>query len=99
MANYTNITPPRVAFLDERTGLISREWYRFFLNLFQLTGGGQSDLTLVDLQQGPTPTAPLDPATLDAMLRVRMPLGERGDSQRPVNTLPLPVTHAVFALP
>jgi hypothetical protein len=68
MANYTNITPPRVAFLDERTGLISREWYRFFLNMFQLTGGGQSDLTLVDLQQGPTPTAPLDPAMLDAML-------------------------------
>lgn len=36
MLNTTNITPPRVQFLDERTGLISREWYRFFLNLYQI---------------------------------------------------------------
>jgi len=38
--NTTNITPPRVPILDQRTGLISREWYRFFLNLFTNTGGG-----------------------------------------------------------
>ena len=49
----TNITAPRVPFLDERTGLISREWYRFFLTLFQLTGAGQTDLTVLDLQKGP----------------------------------------------
>lgn len=34
-ATPTPITPPRVAFFDERTGLISREWYMFFLGLFQ----------------------------------------------------------------
>jgi len=38
--NTTNITPPRVPVIDPRTGLISREWYRFFLNLFTNTGGG-----------------------------------------------------------
>ena len=32
-ANPTQITPPRVAFIDERSGAISREWYRFFLSL------------------------------------------------------------------
>jgi len=31
--NPTQITPPRVAFFDERTGAISREWYRFLLSL------------------------------------------------------------------
>jgi len=31
--NPTQITPPRVAFIDERTGAISREWFRFFLSL------------------------------------------------------------------
>lgn len=31
--NPTQITPPRVAFLDPRTGLIAREWYRFLLSL------------------------------------------------------------------
>lgn len=36
-ANPTPITPPRVPFLDERTGLISREWYMFFLGLFRST--------------------------------------------------------------
>ena len=34
-ATPTPITPPRVPLLDERTGLISRQWYLFFLSLFQ----------------------------------------------------------------
>jgi hypothetical protein len=53
MANQTNITPPRVPVIDEKTGLISRDWYRFFLNLFVLTGGGTNDTSLVDLQVQP----------------------------------------------
>lgn len=52
--DLTNITPPRVPLIDQRTGLISREWYRFFLNLFQLTGGGQNTTSLTDLQVGPS---------------------------------------------
>ena len=32
---------------------MSREWYRFFLNLFNLTGGGNNTLTLDELQIGP----------------------------------------------
>ena len=55
--NETNIIAPRVPLIDERSGLISREWYRFFLNLFVLTGGGRNDTTLLDLQVGP-PTQP-----------------------------------------
>jgi len=51
--NISNITPPRVDLIDPRTGLISREWYRFFLNLFQLTGSGQNTTSLTDLQLGP----------------------------------------------
>ncbi len=51
--NETNIVAPRVPFIDERTKLISREWYRFFLNLFVLTGGGRNDISLLDLQVGP----------------------------------------------
>ena len=39
MPNITQITPPRVAFFDNRTGDISREWYRFFYNLYYATGG------------------------------------------------------------
>lgn len=51
------ITPPRVAFIDPRTGNVSREWYMFFLSLYQLVGG--SDVTLDDLQKGP-PTLTVD---------------------------------------
>lgn len=53
--NATNITPPRVPLIDQRTGLIAREWYRFFLNLFTLTGSGTNQTTLVDVQLGPPP--------------------------------------------
>jgi hypothetical protein len=49
----TLITPPRVAFLDSRSGFVSREWYQFFLTLFQLTGGGANYASLTDLQLGP----------------------------------------------
>lgn len=53
MVNQTNIPAPRVAFIDERTGLMSREWYRFFLNLFTLTGSGTTDVSLDDVQVAP----------------------------------------------
>jgi hypothetical protein len=53
MLNITNIPAPRVDFIDPRTGLMSREWYRFFLNLFVLTGEGQNVVSLSDLQKGP----------------------------------------------
>ena len=52
--NITSIPAPRVPFIDERTGLISREWYRFFLNLFVLTGSGTTDASWTDLQIAPT---------------------------------------------
>jgi hypothetical protein len=51
--NVTNIPAPRVPFIDERTGLMSREWYRFFLNLFVLTGSGSNPTSLDELQIGP----------------------------------------------
>ena len=51
--NITNIPAPRVNFIDPRTGLMSREWYRFFLNLFTLTGSGSNTVTLQDVQLGP----------------------------------------------
>jgi len=62
--NTTNITPPRVPFTDERTGLISREWYRFFLGLFTLTGSGSNSVSLTDLQVGP-PAIPIELVTVD----------------------------------
>jgi len=45
------ITPPRVAFIDERSGNVSREWYMFFLSLYQTQGG--SSVSLDDVQKGP----------------------------------------------
>ena len=51
--NITNIPSNRVDFIDQRTGLMSREWYRFFLNLFNLTGAGNNPTSLDDLQVGP----------------------------------------------
>lgn len=51
MPNITNITPPRVPLSDPKTGLIAREWYLFFLSLFNQTGG--STISLEDFQKGP----------------------------------------------
>lgn len=59
--NITNIPAPRVPFVDERTGLMAREWYRFFLNMFVLTGSGSNPTTLDELQLGP----PVQPTSSD----------------------------------
>lgn len=54
------ITPPRVAFIDPRTNNVSREWYMFFLSLFQTAAG--STVSLDDLQKGP-PVLTIDEVT------------------------------------
>ena len=59
--NPTNLTPPRVEFIDPRTGAISREWYRFFLSLLTATQANQEEVAL-----GPDTASLL--ATYDAML-------------------------------
>src|SRR3990167_11156914 len=51
--NITNLPAPRVKFIDDKTGVMSREWYRFFLNLFQLVGNGNNSISLSDIQLEP----------------------------------------------
>ena len=56
MPNTTNIPAPRVPFIDQRTGLMSREWYRFFFNQFTLLAepSGTQHNSLGGLQGGTT---------------------------------------------
>jgi hypothetical protein len=54
MLNITLIPADRVPFIDPNTGLVSRAWYRFLLNLFELTGEGDNPISLTDLMVGPT---------------------------------------------
>ena len=54
MPNITNIPAPRVPFIDERTGLISREWFRYLNNVFVLTGGGTTQTSIADLELSPS---------------------------------------------
>lgn len=62
--DITRIPAPRVAFLDERTGQITREWYRFLYNLFILTGSGSNAVSLDELQIGP-PNTTIDEVTIN----------------------------------
>lgn len=81
-ATPTPITPPRVAVLDPRTGLISREWYMFFLSLFRVAEGSVNADT-----SGPT-TASLA-ASLDAAI---------DRLQQEVQTQPVSVLEQVLPL-
>jgi hemoglobin-like flavoprotein len=49
--NILEIIPQRVPLIDQRTGLVSREWYRFFFELF--TKIGPTTFSIEDLQVGP----------------------------------------------
>jgi len=50
--NITKIPSARVALIDPDTGLISREWFRFFNNIYVITGG--STLGVAQIVNGGT---------------------------------------------
>jgi len=57
--NVTQIPAPRVPFMDERTGTISREWFRFLNNIYTILGGGNGIIGPVNGGTG-TDTIPTD---------------------------------------
>ena len=85
--NITQITAPRVDLIDPRSGLMSREWYRFFYNLYTVTGGGDgitpvinggtgiSSYSIGDLLYANTTTslAKLHPGTAGSVLTTNGP--------------------------
>jgi hypothetical protein len=75
--NITNIPAPRVPFIDERTGLMAREWYRFFLNLFVLTGSGNNPITLEELQIGP----PSQPDLTELLIQINQNIAPQYEDQ------------------
>jgi len=75
--NITNIPAPRVPFIDERTGLMAREWYRFFLNLFVLTGSGNNPVSLEELQIGP----PNQPDLAELLIQVNQNIAPQYEDQ------------------
>ena len=75
--NITNIPAPRVPFVDERTGLMAREWYRFFLNLFVLTGSGNNPITWEELQLGP----PSQPDLAELLIQINQNIAPQYEDQ------------------
>ena len=75
--NVTNIPAPRVPLIDERTGLMAREWYRFFLNLFVLTGSGNNPVSLEELQLGP----PNQPELAELLLQINQNIAPQYEDQ------------------
>lgn len=77
----TQITPPRVAFLDPRTGAVSREWYLFFLSLYNFVDVGEADIN--GLLQAPVAT--FEASSIESRLSFletapRVELQESGDA-------------------
>jgi hypothetical protein len=66
-----------VPFIDERTGLMAREWYRFFLNLFVLTGSGNNPVSLEELQIGP----PSQPDLAELLIQVNQNIAPQYEDQ------------------
>lgn len=69
MANTTNIAASRVPVVDPDTGLVTREWYRFFNSLFRLTGNGENATTLQDVQILPNSGVDSGMAVLETQLQ------------------------------
>lgn len=65
MTGAIRFVPPRVALVDARTGLITREWYLFFQGVFERVGGA-SGLSTTDVDAGSF--AAMQPAASDALM-------------------------------
>lgn len=87
MPDITNIPSARVPLVDVSTGLITREWYMFLLNLFNLTGAGQSASTIQDALLSGTDAARAEDAkaldALDSVVRTETPV-QQGDVSPPI---------------
>ena len=46
--NITQIPAPRVEFVDPKTGLISRQWFRYFNNVNTIIGGGDGIIAVIN---------------------------------------------------
>ncbi len=64
--NVTSIPSSRQPLTDSRTGLVSREWYLYWQNLFTLAGSGGNAVSLDELQIGP-PVEPFDIGSLPSV--------------------------------
>jgi len=65
-ANVTRLPAQRVPLVDEKMpGLVSRDWYRFFQRLFELTGAGSDATTITDTQIAPLTDAGAEISILD----------------------------------
>jgi len=51
--NVTQIPAARVPLTEGEGGIMTREWYRFFQNVFTLTSAGNNTISLSDLQVSP----------------------------------------------
>jgi hypothetical protein len=47
-SNVTKIPSARVALVEENTNLISREWFRFFNNIYTISGGATQGITQIE---------------------------------------------------
>jgi hypothetical protein len=75
--NITQIPAPRVELIDPRTGLMSREWFRFFNNIYTIVG---ANLGIVQIPNGGTG---LSDYPLNGQLLIGNTAGKRYD----LNTL------------
>lgn len=94
MANTTNIVPSRVQLVDPATGNITREWYRFFLNMFDLTGAGNNDDSIVVALVTP----PTLEAQFDTQIRLEPFIEQLSSLQFAFETQP-PTTPSISPLP
>jgi hypothetical protein len=69
--NITQIPAPRVELIDPRTGLMSREWFRFFNNIYTIVG---ANLGIVQIPNGGTG---LSDYPLNGQLLIGDTVGER----------------------
>lgn len=85
--SYTNITrlpAQRVPLVDEKMpGLVSRDWYRFFQRLFELTGAGSDATTITDTQIAPLTDAGAEISILDAKIQRLQTAPERTPESSP----------------
>jgi hypothetical protein len=56
---------------------MAREWYRFFLNLFVLTGSGNNPITLEELQLGP----PNQPSLAELLIQINQNIAPQYEDQ------------------
>lgn len=94
--DLTRIPAARVPVTDGNAGTMTREWYRFFFNLFSITGAGQANAGILGQDLAPSYTPQLNEKRYGSFYDTNTQTAAAINTAYPITINSTAITHGVY---